>query len=334
MNYTEAIKDGFKVVNRNWQLVLIQTGLMLASLLGFLIFVGLPLAIAFIIFGIDLTALSRMNDVFQILNKPSELIARYLWLVIIILASVLIYITLLLALGIFVFGGAIGVMGRAIKDSSEVFHLKTFLSEGRRLFFPLIGFTALIGLIFIVLAFVIGIFGGTIAAIVSLAKEHGAALGLFLGIFFSLLLFVVGLVFILATLAVTIYGAASLSMKGLGAVKAIREAVRYLYKHVGAFYLYGMVFGGYVFLSFIILLLGYPLGFIPIIGPLLTFGYQFTVSIVQSYLGLAMIAVIFKYYYLSTTTLSISENSIQRSDISEPQVQVPEEFLPEKEVQG
>lgn len=334
MSYTEAVKDGFRIVNRNWQLVLIQAGLMFATLIGFVVFVGLPLAIAFIIFGIDLTELSRINDVFRILSNPSELIARYFWLVILILASVLIYITLLLALGIFVFGGAIGVIGRSIKDSREVFHIKTFLSEGRRLFSPLIGFTSLIGLIFIVLAFIVGIFGGAIAAVVSLAKEHGAALGLFIGIFFSLILFVVGLALIMATLAVTIYGAASLSMRDIGAVKATKEAVRYLYKHTGAFYLYGLVLGGYVAVSFMILLLGYPLGFIPIIGPLLTFGYQITISIIQSYLGLAMIAVIFNYYYSSTTTLSISENSTQETDISGPQVQAQAGFLPEKEAHG
>lgn len=334
MSYTEAVKDGFRIVNRNWQLVLIQAGLMFATLIGFVVFVGLPLAIAFIIFGIDLTELSRINDVFRILSNPSELIARYFWLVILILASGLIYITLLLALGIFVFGGAIGVIGRSIKDSREVFHIKTFLSEGRRLFSPLIGFTSLIGLIFIVLAFIVGIFGGTIAAVVSLAKEHGAALGLFIGIFFSLILFVVGLSLIMAILAVTIYGAASLSMRDIGAVKATKEAVHYLYKHAGAFYLYGIVFGGYVAASFIILLLGYPLGFIPIIGPLLTFAYQITISIIQSYLGLAMIAVIFNYYYSSTTTLSISENSTQGSDISGSQVQAQAGFLPEKEAHG
>lgn len=334
MSYTEAIKDGFRVVNRNWQLVLIQAGLMFATLIGFVIFVGLPLAIAFIIFGIDLTELSRINDVFRILSNPSELVARYLWLVIFILACVLIYIILLLSLGIFVFGGAIGVLGRSIKDSREVFHIKTFISEGKRLFSPLIGFTSVIGLIFIVLAFIIGIFGGAIAASVSLAKEHGAALGLFIGLFFSLILFILGLALIIATLAVTIYGAASLSMKGLGAVKATKEAVLYLYKHGGAFYLYALVFGGYVVVSFIILLPGYPLGFIPIIGPLLTFGYQLFISIVQSYLGLAMIAVIFNYYYSSTTAIFTSGNSTQESDISGPQVQAQGGFLPEKEAHG
>lgn len=328
--FTEAIKNGFRVVNRNWQLVLIQAGLMFVSLIGFLIFVGLPLAIAFIIFGMDLIELSRIDAIFKKLSNPYELIAKYSWLVVLILGSLIIYISALLALGIFVFGGSAGVIGRAIKETSESFRMKSFISEGKRLFFPLLRFTALIGLIFIALAFIVGLFGGAISAIVSLAKEKGAALALFIGTFFSLILFVIALIFILVTLAVTIYGAAILSIRGLGPVRSIKEAARYLYKNTEAFYLYTIIFGGYVVVSFIVLFFGYPLGFIPLIGPILTFGYQFVISIVQSYLGLAMISVIFSYYYFSANNSFISENSTRGTDTSAPEIHGQGEIHPEK----
>ena len=54
MTYNEAIKGGVRVVNRNWQLVLIQLSVVFISSIGFFIIVGIPLAIAFIIFGVEL----------------------------------------------------------------------------------------------------------------------------------------------------------------------------------------------------------------------------------------------------------------------------------------
>ena len=36
MTYSDAIKNGFRLVNKNWQLVLIQFGMMLVNCIGFL----------------------------------------------------------------------------------------------------------------------------------------------------------------------------------------------------------------------------------------------------------------------------------------------------------
>ena len=196
MRYTEAIQSGLKTINRNWQLVLIQMGAMFASFIGFFILVGIPLAIAFIIFGLDLTELSRIEDVFRTFREPAEILSKYFALVVLVLTSLLLYITVVLAFGIFLFGGSIGVISRSIEGRIEKFEMRVFFSEGKRLFFPLVGFTSLIGLIFLVVAFVLGLFGGLVSAIVSVAKEQEATLALFLGIFFSLILFVIGLVLV------------------------------------------------------------------------------------------------------------------------------------------
>lgn len=340
MKYTDAIKKGFDIVNKNWQLVLIQFGAMFASFVGFFIIVGLPLAFAFIIFGLDLTGLSRFEDLFSTFKSPSEIISKYFWLVVLILASLLFYVMVILVIGIFILGGSLGVISRHIKDTNERFSIKAFFQEGKRLFFPLTGFTTLIGLIFILLAFILGLFGGSIAAIVTLAKEREAVLALFLGVFFSLILFIIGMTFILAVLAVTIYGAAIMILRGSGPLRSIKDSIIYLYKHARAFYLYCMVFCGYLALILFIMLISYPMNLIPLIGPLITFVFQFGIYAVQSYLGLVMIAAIF-YYYFSTTGESAekpisavsrptSESSTQLTDTSESQVHKPEDAPPEK----
>ncbi len=300
MKYSEAIQSGCRIINRNWQLVLIQVGAMFASFIGFFIVVGIPLAIAFIIFGLDLTELSRFEDVFRTFRAPSEILSKYFALVILVLSGLLLYITAVLALGIFFFGGSIGVISRSITDSTERFQARVFLSEGKRLFFPLIGFTSLVGLIFIVLAFVLGLFGGLISAVVSAAREQEATLALFLGVFFSLILFVIALALILITLSVTAYGSAVIAMKGEGAVRSLKESMRYVYAHSDAFYLYCLVFFGYLIVSFLVVSVSYPLGMIPLVGSLLALIYHFGAYAIQSYLGLAMIATLFCYYHFST----------------------------------
>lgn len=299
MKYTDAIKKGFDIVNKNWQLVLVQAGMMFVSFIGFLIIVGIPLAIAFIIFGLDLTGLSRLEDFLNAFQNPTDIISRYFWLVLLVLSGLLFYIIAVLVMGIFLLGGSVGVISRSVKDASERFNIKSFIMEAKRLFFPLTGFTVLIVLIFIILAFILGLFGGAIGAIVSLAKEQAAILALFIGLFFSVIMFVIGLALILAALSVIIYGIVIMTVRGLGPFNSIKEAMRYLYKNPKALYLYLLVFGGYLILSFFIIALGYPLKFIPLIGPLLTFTYQAGIYILQSYIGLVVLATIFSYYYYS-----------------------------------
>ncbi|MCL4474989.1 MAG: hypothetical protein M1508_02010 [Nitrospirae bacterium] len=330
VRYTEAIQSGSRIINKNWQLVLIQVGAMFVSFVGFFIVVGIPLAIAFIIFGLDLTELSRFEDVFRTFREPSEILSKYFALVILVLTSLLLYITAVLAVGIFFFGGSIGVISRSITGSAEKFQARVFLSEGKRLFFPLIGFTSLVGLIFILVAFVLGLFGGLISAVVSIAREQEATLALFLGVFFSLILFVIGLTLILVTLSVTAYGSAIMAVRGEGPVKSLKESVRYLYAHSHAFYLYCLVFFGYLIVSFLVVSVSYPLGMIPLIGSLLALVYHFGAYVIQSYLGLVMIATLFCYYYFSTTVALEEEQGPppavtppgdfgEKTDTSEPQ---------------
>jgi hypothetical protein len=342
MRYGDAIRNGFKIVNRNWQLVLIQIGAMFASFAGFFILVGVPLAIAFIIFGLDLTELSRIQDALRTFREPAEILSKYFALVVLVLSSLLLYLLVVLAIGIFIFGGSVGVINRLLEGTEDKFHMKTFVSEGKRLFFPLVGFTVLVGLMFILVAFVLGLFGGAIAAIVTAAKEQEAALALFLGIFFSLILFVVGFVLILVTLSIAIYGAVVLVSKKEGAARSLREAVLYLYNHSDALYFYCVIFIGYFILSFFVWLLSYPMGYVPLIGPLMALLYHLGVYVLQSYLGLVMLAAVFWYYHSQTAEVTggtqvaagtepVAEEASPPTDISGSPAPGQDEIPPTKE---
>jgi hypothetical protein len=311
MTYLEAIKDGFRLVNRNWQLVLIQLSMVFVSSIGFFVLIVMPLAIAFIIFGIDLTELASMRDIFRVLREPSDILSRYLGLFIIVVLSFLLYITLVALMGIYVFGGAIGVVGSTIRERSSRFDVHVFFSEAKKLFVRLLGFTSVIGVMFILAAFFLGILGGGIAALVSFAQSQDSTLALFFGTFFSLILIIVAIVLILGILSITLYGIAALFFKGSGPLGSIKAAVQYLLQHPDAFWLYTVLFLGYLLASFLLILLSYPFTLIPIIGTILSFPYQLLSYAFETYLGLMIIATILTYYYAGAFPAEPAEQAIE-----------------------
>lgn len=339
MTYSDAIKNGFRLVNKNWQLVLIQFGMMLVNCIGFFVFVGIPLAVAFVIFGLDLTEMTELKNLLGTMKDASEIITKYLGLIIVLLVSFVVYLLVAVSVGIYVFGGSAGTIGRAVRDSANRFNMNTFFSEGKRLFWPLVGFTAIIGVIFIGIAFILGVFGGGIGVIISIAKGYETTLSVVLGIFLSLLLFCIGLALIISSIALTLYGTAAIVLKGTGPWQATKDTIKYLYRNPAALWLYCLVFGGYVLATFLLVLLGMPFSLIPIIGAIIAIPYQIFSYALQSYLGLVIVAVIFIYYFSTEVkpsetpdegTEPVSGNSTPLSDTSQNQASEPEPPLPEK----
>jgi hypothetical protein len=344
MTYSEAIKSGFRLVNSRWQLIVVQTVMMLFNCIGFFIMVGIPLGIAFIIFGLDLTGLAEMKDVIALIKNPAEILYKYFGLIMLVIACFLLYVITVTTVGLYVFSGSVGVIGRSITEPSLKFSMRGFLAEAKRLFFPMMWYSLLVGLVFLVITFALGLFGSGIAAIVSAAKAEDSTLALFLGIFFSLVLVLIGLSFILGTLAVTVYGIAVLFFKGEGSVKSFTSAFRFLREHRQAFWLYVILLTGYILLSFFIMLIVYPFNLIPIIGTIISFPFQIMSYIAQGYLGLIILAVIFNYYYEAELKPAVSEErpeddsdiakdggSTNPGDTSLPEAGLPEPAPPQKD---
>lgn len=317
MKYIEATKDGFRLINRNWQLVLIQVGMVFMSIISFFIIVGIPLAIAFIIFSIDLTELMDVRELFRMFRGPSDIVSKYLGLILIIIASFILYILVVAVVGIYIFGGSIGIIGRSLKEKTLKFTVRLFLDEAKRLFLRLLGFASVICIVFIIAFFFLGILGGGIAALVSYAQSQDSTLALFLVTFFALTLGIIALILILGISSITLYGFASLYFKGTGAFKSVNEAVRFLIKYPNGFWLYIVLFIGYLLAIFFLGLLGYPFTLIPIIGTILSFPYQLIYYVCQTYLGLVIIAIIFSYYYSKEIFVEIVEPVIE-SPIPQP----------------
>ncbi|HBG92852.1 MAG: hypothetical protein A2X54_08595 [Nitrospirae bacterium GWF2_44_13] len=344
MTYSNVVKNGFKLIYKNWQLVPIQFGMMLVNGIGFFVFVGIPLAVAFVIFGLDFTEMTELKNLMGTMRDPSEIITKYIGLIVVLLVSFIVYLLVATAVGLYVFGGSAGIIGRAVKDGVKRFNKNMFFSEGKRLFWPLVGFTAIIGIIFLGVAFVIGVFAGGIGIIISIAKGYETTLAVVLGIFFSLLLFCIGFALIISSIALALYGTAVIVLKGTGPWQATKDTIKYLYRNPAALWLYCLAFGGYFLATFLLILLGTPFNLIPIVGTIIAIPYQIFSYALQSYLGLVIVAVIFIYYYSTEVkpsetlpplladegTEPISGNSTPLSDTSQNQTPEPKAPLPEK----
>ncbi len=316
MTYIETIKEGISTVHKNWQLILIQFASMFLSCVSFFLIVGLPIAIAFVMFGLDLTEILRLKDVVSAFKGSAELLHKYFGMAMIVILSLIIYITFIVILWIFTVAGVIGVIADTILKGYHKFTLGYFFAEGRRLFFPVLIFSTIIGAVFITLAFVLGILGGGASTIIDMAKAQEATLGLFLGVFFSLVLLSAGFILILITLSVTIYGVADMVFNGSKPLTALKETVRYLYAKPAAIGFYSVLLLGYMLAGFIVILVGTPFALIPIVGSLLAIPYQFVTYVIQGYISLIMLSSIFHYYY-STGYAAIHPQSTGDSGTSQ-----------------
>jgi len=307
MTQIAAIKAGVHTVNKNWQLLFVQFIAFVLSGLSFFIIVGLPIAIAFIMFGLDLTEILRLRDLISVFRGSAELLNKYFAMALIILFSLLVYLSVILVAWVFALGGTIGVLSISIRNELAKFSLKTFFSEGRRLFLPLSMFSSIIGIMFLFIAFFLGILVGAASTIIDVARSYEATFGLFISFFCSLVLMSVGIVLILLTLSAAMYGVAHLVFDQSRSVTAIKETVKYLYSKPAAIGFYTVLLLGYIVMGFLMILIGVPLTLVPVIGPLLSLPYQLVTYMFQGYLSLVMLASIFHYYKGAQSAASLSD---------------------------
>ena len=297
MNYIGVIREGVTTVNHSWQLVIVHILSAILSFISFFLIVGIPISIAFVMFGLDLTEILRLKDLMEVFRSSLGLLKKYFAMAIVIITSLLFYFTLIFTIWLFTIAGSAGTLGKLITHEAEKFTSKIFFGEGKRLFIPLFGFSALVGIILMVFAFLLGILGGGISSIVEIAKSQEAVLALFLGIFFSAITFITGIFLIVVILALTIYGVAHIVFNKISPLTAFRQTIKYLYRNPSSIGFYSILLLASTLTIFIVFLLGSPIVLIPFFGPLLSPLYQLVSTLIQAYINLVMIASAFIFYY-------------------------------------
>lgn len=289
----ELIKDGFRLTHKNLQLVLVQIAFIVVSCIGFFIFVGLPLAITFVYFGIDLV---HAKDLLQILISPAEIVSKYFGLVIFILTAFILYLVITFALGVFTFGGTLGVLRNSVHDSQYKFSLSSFFQEGKKLFFPIAGFAIVASAGLVVVFFILGVFGGYGSSIISAYGEKETFIAVLTGTFFALLLIVCSLVIAIGALAFVFYSVIALVVERIGPLKAFKKGFALIKEEPKAFIFYAILILGYMSANFLLVLLVYPLSLIPVIGPIISFPFHLASYVLQSYLWIVIISSVLVFY--------------------------------------
>ncbi len=320
MSYLAILKEGIKVVNKNWQLVLIQMATMLYSFASFFFIVGIPIGIAFIIFGLDFTEILRLRNIESLFIGSAELLNKYFAMALVLFLSIIIYVLSVSLIWVFAIAGVAGILKNSIIDSNQRFYFRAFFREGKDNFFPVMGFVILISLVFIVIAFLLGIGGGAASKIIDTARTQEETLAVFMSIFFILLLLSVGLVVIFFTLSMSFYGIANVVFIKQGAMRSLTDTVKFLLRSPSSIVFYVLVMGLYILAGLIILIISSPFTLIPIIGTILAFPLQILNYFVQSYMSLIMIASMFVFFYRHEIEPSQSNGVI---DISAQEATVP-----------
>lgn len=329
MNLT-VLSDAVHTVHRTWQLVLMQFAFIFITFFSFFLFVGIPIAIAFVLFGLDLTDIMRareVSDIFSVFRGAGDALAKYIGVAIFVMFGLLLYFSFLVVLWVFMFGGAIGVLGEAIVNPQHRFSVKDFIAQGRRRFVPVFIYSNVAGLCFLFLAFLIGIIGDGAARIIELAQQQEATLAYFFAIFFRLVLLSVGLVLLLFPLSVTFYGFAAMTFHKTRPIATLKTTLHYLHERPGAFGFLGIVLLGYIGIGAIVMLIGAGFVVLPVVGALLSVPYQLVTQAAHAYVSMLMIAVLFHYYYkteaFSPDVLPAqpSDTSQQPADPQEPALQ-------------
>jgi len=300
MSHLSSISEGARHVHRSWQLLLMPLLMSFLNLAALVVFVVVPLVIALVVAGFDASELAGIEDLMNKATHPLDFVLDYLGVVLVLAAGVLVYSLVALSLWIFVLGGSAGVLGKSVQGPYGGFDMKLFFAEGRRLFSPLAWYTTLAGLAFVGLAVVLlalAVLGG---ATVKLLGLEGAGLGLFFKVFIILSFSAAAVVLAGGSFVVAVQGLAPLVLKGSGAAKSIGEAVDYLGRTPGALCRMGALTALYFGVQAVLLIAGYPLQLIPVVGFILYLPYQLFSTVAQGYVCLVLLATIFVDYAKTT----------------------------------
>jgi|Deesub1362A_J573_1020465.scaffolds.fasta_scaffold20175_2 hypothetical protein len=290
MGFSEALIGGLRLLNRNWQLVLIQLVLVVVNCISLVFIVILPLFVIVLALGLNPSMLQQIHS-------PQDLFSLAPGIILSSAALFLIYITFVTFLALYVFCSSAGVLSKSAIDIESRFSLREFFSEGKRLFFPFLSYSALIGLIaiFVVFIFALLLF---LLPVTSLAlKGMGNLTSSIVSSLLALVLFFLFMIILLGIMSVMLYGMARIIFRGRGAFATLKDVVNYLLRNPQAFAVFVIASLIYLIVNLLVFLIGTPLHITPGTGSLLSIPFQILYYAFQSYSGLWILSVILLYYY-------------------------------------
>ncbi|MEO5358680.1 MAG: hypothetical protein H7844_15475 [Nitrospirae bacterium YQR-1] len=294
MTFSDAIKTGINTVNKNWMLVIINTITMMVSMVGFAIIVIVPVVVLLLIIGADSVHSFENLD-------PQQLFAlfdtKYLGLALFFGVLVAIYSVFVMAAMLFLYGASSGIIAKSISNNEFVFSFNSFMSEGKRLFTPMLGFTSLTGfLAIVILAVVVAVF--FIFSYFSYSGDVTAGLAVtFIKYLFVLIMVTVAFFMFNCTLALTFYGSAALAFNNVRIIAALKDSFRVMVEAPITFWFFLFTMFLLFSVKMLLMLITILMSAIPLIGVVFGFTLNLAMPVIFIYLTYIFMASLFAYYY-------------------------------------
>lgn len=320
--------EAIATVHRNWQLVMMQLLFMFATFCCLFFFIIIPVGIAFVFFGIDLTALfdaREISDVLAVFHQTSGLLPKYFGVAIMVMFGLLLHLSSFVVLSVVNFGGTVGMLVQSMLDRTLRFSFSEFVHEGKQLFGSIFIYSNLIGIMIFIPIFFMGIVRDGATLLTDLASHQDATFAHFLNTFFMLLLLCIGLFVFLIFGALAFYGFAEIARHRAKPFRAMSAVFHYLISKPSATAYFALVACAFFGALSVLFLFVYLLSFIPLIGSVF--------SVVIYHAGMAYATVLMFsavcQYYIQTADDGTALQSMSSSDTSpqsgEPPVQSPVE---------
>ena len=293
MTYIDAIRDGVRVVNRNWQLLVVKVVAALANCLLFVILVAVPAAVVLVSAGIDTGSLAGLENVSDAI---AGFLSAYAGMTIFVLLFLLLYLLVVSVIVVFVYGASAGVIASGLREREGTFSLSLFFREGRRLLMPMFAFLTVAGLLIIAAMIVAVLVIAGIAGVVSSVGHDAGGLSYLIAVLAVIAGISVMLFISTFALAVTFYGTAILVLEGRGAFESVRRAVVYLYRSPAAYWFYCILMAGTVAIAAVFALAGLAVNRLGMWGLFLALPFQILSYAAQGYAGLVVTGSLFSYY--------------------------------------
>lgn len=282
-----------------WQLVLMQLLFIVATLACFVFFIIIPVGIAFVFFGVDLTALfdaREISDVLAVFRQTGGLLSRYLGVAVMVMFGLLLYLSSFVVLSVVNFGGTVGMLMQGMLDRERLFSIREFVYEGKHLFGSLFIYSNMIGMLIFVPLFFMGIVRDGAAMLTDMARHQDVTLAYFLNIFFMMLLFCIAFLVFLVFGAMAFYGFAEIARHRSKPFHAMSVVFHYLIGRPAAFGYFALAACAFFGALSVLFLLVYLFTFVPLAGSV--------ISVLLYHAGMAyatvvMFAAVCRYYILT-----------------------------------
>lgn len=292
----ECIKEGFHITHRNWQVMLLKIAVTIVNLVGLFFFVGIPIAAAVVFMSVDI---ANIKDILPgiMSENPLGFLSKYLGLIVLMLISLILYLTIASVLMLYVFGGTLGVLRNAALNIQYKFSFPSFFKEAKKLFFPLLWLFSIALLVITVVIIVFGIVTGVAFFVIQvLSGGSETTLSVFVVSFFTLLIVFLSLIIGFASVIFTAYVAITLVVEKKKVIDSFKKAWDFVKNKPMAFLFYIILVSGIMGVNILLVLLGGSFQMIPMISILISIPYQLIAYAVQIYLNVVMWSSLVVFY--------------------------------------